>query len=134
MMTTAGFIVRIMFAVLLVFGIYNPSGYSYYDWLVGDQGHWTVKLFGASVLAFLLFIHAQATWRSMKLIGILLVLSVVSSFGWVLWDFGVIDLADPTTRSLGLLSTVAIVLGAGQSWSLVRYRLSGQVDSQNLIA
>lgn len=134
MMTTAGFIVRIVFAVLLVFCIYNPSGYSYYDWLVSDQGHWTTKLFGASILAFLLFIHVQATWRSMKLIGILLVLSVVASAGWVLWDFGLLDLGDPTVRSLCVLGAVAIVLGAGQSWSLVRYRLSGQVDSQNLVA
>lgn len=135
MVTIAGFVVRLLFAILLVFGIYNPSGYSYYHWLLaGDGGgDWTVKLFVGVVIAFLLFTHLQATWRSMKLIGVSLVVLVVASNIWVLSDHGLIDLSDPTVLTLTLLTGVAVVLGVGLSWSLIRYRLAGQVDSQNVI-
>ncbi|PWC31252.1 DUF6524 family protein [Azospirillum sp. TSO35-2] len=132
MMTTAGFVVRLLFALMLVFGIYNPFGYSYYHWLMSDSGDWTVKLFAGVTIAFLLFIHIQATWRSMKLIGVTLIVLLAGSLVWVLADYDVIDLGDPTVRSMVALSCVAAVLGAGQSWSLIRYRLSGQVDSQSL--
>ena len=30
----ASYLVRLIFAVLLVFGTYNPSGYSYFHWLI----------------------------------------------------------------------------------------------------
>ena len=133
MMTTAGFIVRLLFAVFLIFGAYNPSGYSYYHWVVDYEGDWATKLFAGMVVAFLLFIHLQATWRSMRLVGVSLVVLVTAAAVWVLSDYGVIDLDDPTVFALTLLTGIALVLGAGQSWSLIRYRLSGQVDSQSLV-
>lgn len=133
MMTTAGFVVRILFACFLIFGIYNPFQYSYYHWVVNYEGEGVTKLFAGLVLAFLLFIHLQATWRSMRLIGVSLVMLVTAAAGWVLADYEVIDLSDPTVFSLAMLTGIAVVLGAGQSWSLIRYRLSGQVDSQSLV-
>ncbi|WP_448191839.1 DUF6524 family protein [Azospirillum sp. sgz301742] len=134
MMTTAGFVVRLLFALLLVFGIYNPSAYSYYHWVRMDGGgDWTVKLFVGAVIVFLVFTHLQATWRSMKLIGVALVLLIVGTSIWALSDYGLIDLDDPTTFTMVMLTSVAMVLGVGLSWSLIRYRLAGQVDSQNVI-
>lgn len=134
MMTTAGFIVRMLIALLTVFGTYNPSGYSYYHWLpMEDAGHWTLKLFTTTVLGFLYFTFLQSTWRSMKPIGAALVGLVVTAGVWVLSDHDWIDLGNPTTLTLTLLVSVSIILGMGFCWSLVRYRLSGQVDSQNVI-
>lgn len=134
MMTTAGFVVRLLFALLLVYGIYNPSSYSYYHWVRMDGGgDWTVKLFVGAVIVFLVFTHLQATWRSMKLIGVALVVLILATSIWALSDHGLIDLDDPTTFTLVMLASVAMVLGVGLSWSLIRYRLAGQVDSQNVI-
>lgn len=132
MVTTAGLIVRLLFAILLVFGIYNPFGHSYYHWVLSEDGDWTAKLFIGTVIAFLVFTHLQATWRSMKLIGISLITLIVVTTIWVLWDYGLLDLADPTVFALTVLSGIATVLGTGLSWSLVRYRISGQVDSQDV--
>jgi len=134
MMTTAGFIVRMLLTLLVVFGTYNPSGYSYVHWIgMEDAGHWTLKLFAGTVLVFLIYTHVMATWRSMKLIGVAMVGLIHASMVWVLWDHGLLDLGDPTTVTLTMLSAVAAILGLGFCWSLVRYRLSGQVDSQNVI-
>lgn len=134
MMTTAGFVVRLLLTLLMVFGSYNPSGYSYYHWIrMEGGGDWTLKLFVGTVIVFLLYNHVMATWRSMKLIGVALVTLVLAASVWVLTDYGWIDLHDPMTRTLVMLSSVSVILGMGFCWSLVRYRLSGQVDSQNVI-
>lgn len=134
MLTTAGFIVRLLLTLLTVFGTYNPSGYSYYHWIgMEDTGHWTLKLFVGTVIVFLIYTHVLATYRSMKLIGALLVAAIYGVSVWMLWDYGLLDLDNPTTLTLTLLTGVATILGTGFSWSLVRYRLSGQVDSQNVI-
>ena len=134
MMTTAGFIVRMLLTLLTVFGTYNPSGYSYWHWIgMEDAGHWTLKLFVGTILALLIHMHIQATHRSMKLVGATLVGLIHATAVWALWDHGLLDLGDPTTITLTLMSGVAAILGTGFCWSLVRYRLSGQVDSQNVI-
>lgn len=134
MMTTAGFIVRMLLTLFVVFGTYNPSGYSYLHWIgMEDAGHWTLKLFVGTILAFLIYTHILATYRSMKLIGAVLVGMIHITMVWVLWDHDLLDFSNPTTVTLTLLSGVAAILGMGFCWSLVRYRLSGQVDSQNVI-
>lgn len=134
MMTTAGFIVRMLLTLLTVFGTYNPSGYSYYHWIrMEDAGDWTLKLFTGTVILFLMYTHILATWRSMSLIGVAMVTLTYATAVWTLWDHDLLDLNNPTTVTLTLLSGVAVVLGLGFLWSLVRYRLSGQVDSQNVV-
>ena len=134
MMTTTGFIVRMLLTLLTVFGTYNPSGYSYYHWLwMEESGDWTLKLFAGTVIVFLLYTHVMATWRSINVIGVTMVSLIFITNVWMLWDHGLLDLSDPTTVTLVMLSGVTLVLGVGFCWSLVRYRLSGQVDSQNVI-
>lgn len=134
MMTTTGFVVRMLLTLLMVFGTYNPSGYSYYHWLrMEDAGDWTLKLFFGTLLVLLFYNHVLATWRSMKLIGASMVAFIYATVVWMLWDYGLLDFDNPTTLTLTLLCAVATVLGTGFCWSLVRYRLSGQVDSQNVI-
>lgn len=134
MLTVVGYLVRLLFSLFLVFGMYNPTGYSYYHWLELDTpGGWPLKVFVGVVFGFLLFTHIQATFRSMSWIGTGLVTLVVAAAIWVLVDYDLIDLAKPETLALTLLSGFAMVIGTGLSWSLVRYRISGQVDSQNLV-
>lgn len=134
MMTTVGFVVRLLLTLFTVFGTYNPSGYSYYHWVrMEGGGDWTLKLFVGTLIVFLLYTHVMATWRSMNLIGVALVTLILVASVWVLADYNWINLHDPTTLTLVMLVGVAVILGMGFSWSLVRYRLSGQVDSQNVI-
>jgi hypothetical protein len=58
----------------------------------------------------------------------LLVAALVGALIWVLIDWGVLTLDNPSLNLwLGLFAT-SVVLGIGLSWSRVRRRLSGQTD------
>jgi hypothetical protein len=47
---------------------------------------------------------------------------------WVAYDFGWISLENPTVNTWIGLFAASLVLGVGLSWSIVRRRLSGQAD------
>ena len=51
---------------------------------------------------------------------------------WLLSDWGVVDLSDWLQRTLALETALVVLLGTGVSFSLIRYRLSGQLDSRTL--
>ncbi|MEC9104907.1 MAG: DUF6524 family protein, partial [Pseudomonadota bacterium] len=54
--------------------------------------------------------------------------AVFGALIWVLVDFGVVRLSNPGVNTwLGILA-LSLVLGIGLSWSLVRRKLSGQAD------
>ena len=73
-------------------------------------------------------IYLRATLRSIGPFGMLLVAAVVAALIWVLIDAGILTLEDPSiTTWLGIFA-LSVVLGIGLSWSLVRRRLTGQAD------
>ena len=73
-------------------------------------------------------IYVRATLRSIGVFGMVLLLAVAGTLVWVLYDYDVIDLTNPTVNTwLGLL-IVSLVLAIGLGWSIVRRRLSGQAD------
>jgi uncharacterized membrane protein YobD (UPF0266 family) len=73
-------------------------------------------------------IYLRATLRSIGLFGMILILAVVGTLLWVLYDQGVIDLDNPTLNTWIGLFALSIVLAIGLSWSIVRRKLSGQAD------
>lgn len=69
-------------------------------------------------------IYLRATLRSIGGFGMALVLAVMGSGLWVLYDLNLLSLENTNVNTwLGLLALSA-VLGIGLSWSLVRRRLS----------
>lgn len=132
MLTIPGYLVRLLGAMLVVFGTYNPSGYSYYHWLQVDFGDWAFKLFVGLLLVVAFYLQLNAMWRSMRLIGSASLTLVILAAGWLASDLGLVDLNDPTQLTLGVQIGITTLLGTGLSWSHIRYRLSGQVDSENI--
>ena len=58
--------------------------------------------------------------------GIVLVAAIVGALIWVLIDYGILTLQNPSLNLwLGILA-LSVVLGIGLSWSIIRQRLSGQ--------
>jgi hypothetical protein len=51
---------------------------------------------------------------------------------WLLSDWGVLDFSDWLQRTLALETSLVVLLGTGVSFSLIRYRLSGQLDSRTI--
>src|SRR4051812_23828671 len=128
-----GILVRMLAVLLLVSGTYNPSGYSYYHWAfhtAADQ--WAAKtLIGMLIIvAFIVCVHA--TVRSLGLLLSIPLLAVIGTGIWLLSVWDVIDLSNGLQRTLVLEASITLLLGTGVSFSLIRYRLSGQLDSRTL--
>jgi len=128
-----GFLWRWLFALGLLTATYNPTQYNYVRWIMdhGDANLSIAVLLGLLLLVGYI-IYLRATLRSIGGIGMGLVLAVVGSGLWVLYDLGLLKLDDGDLNTwLGLVA-LSLVLGIGLSWSHVRRRLSGQADMDDV--
>lgn len=124
---------EILIRCVVAFGLlavtYNPTEYNYIRWAFGPtDAQLSLVVLGALLLAIGYIVFLRATLRSIGLFGMLLIAALFAAIIWVLHDFGLLALDDPSTLSwLGLLA-LSLVLGIGLSWSIIRRRLSGQAD------
>lgn len=127
------FIVRFIFAIIVVFASYNPEGHSYFHWIYEDLPAFSVlKAFIGVVLLICWIILIRATLGSLGAIGIIL---AAAFFGLAIWL--IIDVFGLSTDSFRIIAYIisimlASVLSIGISWSHVRRRLSGQVDTDEV--
>jgi len=127
------FIGRFIFAVVVVFSTYNPEGVSYYHWVAEDFSTFNaLKAFIGVILIIGWVILIRATLGSLGAFGILL---AAAFFGLAIWL--VIDVLGLSTDSFRVISYIieimlASVLSIGVSWSHVRRRVSGQVDTDEV--
>lgn len=124
-----GFILRWLFAFVLLAATFNPTRWNYVRWAEANWGLQTplVVLLGL-VLIVGYVIYLRATFRSIGAFGMGLVAAVVAALVWVLIDWEVLTLDNPTLNTWLGLFLLSVVLGIGLSWSIVRRRLSGQAD------
>ena len=73
-------------------------------------------------------VYLRATLRSIGAFGMFLVLALVGALVWVLYDFGFLRFDNRDLNVWLALFGLSLVLGVGLSWSIVRRRLSGQAD------
>ncbi len=129
----ADILVRMLAVAFLVGITYNPVGHCYWRWVLeGGDGRPMLKLFTGMLLAAGYFFCIAALVRSLNLAGILPLLLVIASLVWLLSSWNVIDMADPLQRILVIEAAIVLVLGSGVCFSIVRYHISGQLDSQTL--
>lgn len=135
----SGFMIRLLFALVLVYATYNPQGYSYYHWIRASLDHPEAGLLGSHALKFLAgvvltagwVVYANATRNSLGLFGVSLVVALA---GGVIWLFDEMNLFKPdNTQTIVFLTelVVAVVLALGMSWSHISRRLTGQVDIED---
>jgi len=128
-----GFLLRFVFAVILVFASYNPEGVSYYHWVSEALPDFTViKAFVGVIILIGWIILIRATLGSLGFIGILL---AAAFFGLAIWL--IVDVLGLSTDNVRVISYIigimlASVLSIGVSWSHVRRRISGQVDTDEI--
>lgn len=124
-----GFLLRWLFAFVLLAATYNPTEYNFIRWAMGNyQEMLSICVLGGLILLVGYIIYLRATLRSIGLFGMLLVLAVAGTMIWVLFDQGLIDLANPTFNTWLAIVILSLVLAIGLSWSIVRRKLSGQLD------
>jgi hypothetical protein len=135
----AGLLTRVLGALALVYGTYNPEGISFFHWAVlplvrgegiGSLGAGKVVVGLLLLIGWLVFL--KATRRSLGLAGAVLVLGLGAALIWLLVEQGV--LAPQGTRAIVHLALVvlSLVLAVGLSWSSVSRKLTGQMDTDEV--
>jgi hypothetical protein len=132
-MTTAnrtwrGFFWRWIVALILVLGTFNPTGYSFVNWVVNGEGVLSFKALASIVVIILYAIYLRATWYSLHIFGTLALIALFAALIWVLADFGLLDIARGSAVTWVGLIAIATILAIGFTWSKTRARLTGQVD------
>jgi hypothetical protein len=120
---------RLAMAAVLVFVTYNPTKYSWVDWLLRSEDRFDpLILLCGIVLLIGWVIFLRATARSLGLFGILLSLALVGTLVWLLVDYGILSLDSSTVVQYIVLIVISIILAVGISWSHIRRRMTGQLD------
>jgi len=123
------FLYRWIFALLLVFGTYNPTSYSFVGWLMSDGfsiGPAPALLGLVLLIAWIMFL--RATFNSLGILGISLGAALFGCFIWLLIDLGILSFESTSALTWIALVVVSLLLATGMSWSHIRRRLSGQLD------
>lgn len=135
--TLQSFLLRLLFALVLVYASYNPSGYSFF--------HWTKEAFFGDALAIsppfamsavvLLIgwtVYLRATLLALGGLGLGLAIAFFAILIWWLVDLGLIGLDSIAVITYLVLFILAAVLAIGMSWSHLRRRMSGQIDVDDI--
>ncbi len=124
-----GFVLRWLVAFVLVAATYNPTEVNYVRWAATTYpDSLSLIVLAGLVLLIGYIIYLRATIRSIGGFGMALILALVGALLWVAYDFGLLDLQN---RNLNLwlgIFAMSLVMGIGLSWSIVRRKLSGQAD------
>ena len=127
------FFLRWLFAFLLLTATYNPTPFNYVSWATANfESRLSVVVLLGLILLIGYIIYFRATLRSIGVFGMLLVLGLVGAILWVLRDYGLFDLSDPKLATWIGIFALSLVLGIGLSWSIIRRKLSGQVDMDDV--
>jgi Family of unknown function (DUF6524) len=120
---------RLAAALAVVLLTYNPSGHSFYHWAMEDFANITaVKAFAGALLLVGWVICIRTAFVSLGALGLLLSVLVLGTLVWMLRDYGILDPDSPSLLSWVTLVVVGIIFGIGLSWSLLRARVTGQVE------
>jgi hypothetical protein len=136
----AGLAMRILGALVLVYATFNPTGRSYYHWVLapllglgpGLGGSSALKFLVGVVLLFGWVVVLQATRRSIGLTGAFLALALCGGLIWLLIEQHVVSPTGTAALAHIALIAIALVLAVGMSWSLFSRRLTGQVDTDQV--
>lgn len=123
------FVLRWVFAFLLVTLTYNPTRWNYVIW---TRDHFFDHMPLALLLGLVLFagyaVFISATLRSIGPFGVGLVLAILLVLLWFLADNGILTLQSGAVNTWLAIIALSVVLGTGMTWSIVWRRISGQID------
>lgn len=132
-MKFSGFLLRWIFAILLVFITFNPTHYSLFHWLWPfSNEQLPLKILSILIMLIVYIIFLRATFRSIGILGIILASAISATLIWLFVDQGWMSLSNTTALTWILLVVIGTILGIGISWSHVRKKLTGQFDTDDV--
>ena len=122
-------LIRWLIAFVLLAATWNPTDWNFSRWAVENwETQLPLAVLGALVLVVVYIVYLRATLRSIGPIGMALVAAVFGALIWVLIDWGWLQTGNSVTNQWLGIVLASLVLGIGLSWSILRRRISGQVD------
>lgn len=136
----AGLFMRVLGALVLVYATFNPSGRSYFHWVIApllgmgapSGGSTAIKFLAGVVLTIGWVVVLQATRRSIGLTGAVLALTLCGGLIWLLVEQRVVSPTGSAAIAHIALIAIGLVLGVGMSWSILSRRLTGQIDTDRV--
>ncbi len=120
---------RWMAAAALLVGVYNPSEFSFYSWMMRADAQQTPYLITVGViLTVVLFVFARATMDSLGWVGTFALTILFLAIGWSLFNLGWIDMHEHNVLLYLAVAAAGFVLAIGSYWATIRRRFSGQVE------
>lgn len=127
-----GIVARVVFAVVLVLLTFNPSGVSFHHWAMRDLDAFTpAKALAGAILLAVWVLYLRAALQALGKLGVALGILIAAAFVWLLADWGWLDPARPRVFGWIALIVLGLILGFGLSWSILRRRLTGQIDVES---
>ena len=128
--TLMSFLWRLLFTLTLVLVTFNPSGYSYVDWLRSSYAAHGLgpehAVAGVAILGGWLIV-ITATQRALGSLGLIILAAFMGTVVWWLIDAGLLTANSMSAIEWVILVCLAVLLAVGMSWSYIWRRLTGQV-------
>lgn len=132
-LTGQGFLLRWLFALALVLLSYNPTPYSFVGWVLNQgEGAMVYKVIAGIVLIIGWVIYIRATKNSLGPIGAGLAAALFGCIVWLFIEWGLFEATDLTIMTWLIEVILSLILALGMSWSHIRRRLSGQIDTDDV--
>jgi hypothetical protein len=123
----ASFGLRALFALVLVFLTFNPSGHSFVHMVAqGFPKITPIEAVCGIVLVIAWFVFLSATLRAIGLVGMALAVALFAALVWLVVSWGWISLQDRDAIIWIALVILSLILAIGMSWSHLYQRWSGQ--------
>jgi hypothetical protein len=118
-------VARVLFSFFVVFAAYNPSGHSYWHWLIeGAAGFWTKFAVGMVLLGVHAFMLENVR-MVLKLRGTLLVLAILFGSWMALSRESAIGAWTASGTVVVLLTGLALLYAVGLSYPHLHSRIAG---------
>lgn len=132
-MSVSGFLLRWLFAFILVIITFNPTGYSLFHWVWPlNDVQLPLKILACIFLVGCYIFFLSATIKSLGLLGMIILLAFCATLIWLFADQGWLDLTNSGILSWVMIFMISTVLGIGVSWSHVKKRITGQFDTDDV--
>lgn len=135
--TVKSFLLRLIFALVLVYASYNPSGYSFFHWVKNALFGEALAIsppFAMSAVILLIgwTIYLRATLLALGGLGLSLAFAFFAIMVWWFIDLGLLSIDSISVMTYIALFILAAILATGMSWSHLRRRMSGQTDVDDI--
>ncbi len=130
-LTFGGFAWRLLLALVLVLITYNPTHYSFLDWLRAsfhsvdglgpEHAVAGIALFGGWLFVI------TATRQALGSLGLIVLVLFIGALIWWMVDAGWLNAASRSSMEWVVLVALAVLLAVGMSWALLWRRITGQV-------